>query len=64
MKSGCGNIEKFMARKYAMNYYFRKPPTTNPKIAHVYHIVGITNTPYYFYIIRGGGTCDNLGGPT
>ena len=24
----------FAARKRAMNYYFRKPPTTNPRIAH------------------------------
>ena len=35
MKSGHGNNEKFSARKRAMNYKAsRKPPTTNPRIAH------------------------------
>ena len=31
MKSGHGNNEKFSGTEY----YFRKPPTTNPRIAHV-----------------------------
>ena len=34
MNSGRGNYEKFSARKRAMNYYSRKPPTTNSRIAH------------------------------
>ena len=28
-------MKNFPPRKRAMNYYFRKPPTTNPRIAHV-----------------------------
>ena len=38
-KSGCSNNEKFsgaQARRELHNYYFRKPPTTNPRIAHGY----------------------------
>ena len=28
-------MKNFPTRKRAMNYYFRKSPTTNPRIAHV-----------------------------
>ena len=54
MKGGRGNNEKFLTRKRAVNYKAsRKPPTTNPRIAHVgevvieYPFVGLENFSLY-----------------
>ena len=54
MKGGRGNNEKFSARKRAMNYKAsRKPPTTNPRIAHV-SLVGNSIS------VHRGFACDPL----
>ena len=48
-----GNNEKFYGVKRTMNYYFRKPPTTNPRIAHDVCNIAMART-------KGQMSCNSL----
>ena len=54
MKNGRCNNEKFSARKRAVNYKAsRKPPTTNPRIAHAWDLA------HQDCRLAKGGTCES-----
>ena len=59
MKGGRGNNEKFSACKRAVNYKAsRKPPTTNPRIAHDACTPILLNSEFWIssYKLKRGGS--------